>query len=118
MALLQGVKIAGSRSGGTALISIIAALVDLGQKMPLQHDDLEPFAIPIMQYFKYKHLTNDDLIEVSSMICNVAEWMDIHIPDSAEKSAGLRKLLEAKTVSWGGPVMPLQSKAIYLLGVA
>lgn len=65
--------------------------------MLLQHDGLEPFKpSPIMQYFEYKHLTNDDLIEVSSMIYNVAEWMDIHIPDSPEKSAGLRKLLEAK----------------------
>lgn len=65
--------------------------------MPLQHDDLEPFKpSPIMQYFKYKHLTNEDLVKVSSMICNVAEWMDENIVDSAEKSAGLRKLLEAK----------------------
>lgn len=65
--------------------------------MPLQHDDLEPFKpSPIMQYFKYKHLTNEDLIEVSSMICSTAIWMDENIPNSPEKSAGLRKLLEAK----------------------
>ena len=30
VALLQGVKLTGSRSGGTALVNIIAALVDLG----------------------------------------------------------------------------------------
>lgn len=65
--------------------------------MPLQHDKEEVFApSPIMQYFKYKHLTDDDLIEVSSMICGVAIWMDENIPNSPEKSAGLRKLLEAK----------------------
>lgn len=65
--------------------------------MPLQHNDEEVFSpSPIMQYFKYKHLTNDDLIKVSSMICSTAEWMDENIPNSAEKSAGLRKLLEAK----------------------
>lgn len=65
--------------------------------MPLQPDHEEPFApSPIMQYFNYKHLTNDDLIKVSRIICSTAQWMDENIPNSAEKSAGLRKLLEAK----------------------
>ena len=65
--------------------------------MPLQPDDVEPFKpSPIMQYFKYKHLTKEDLVTVSKAICDVAEWMDENIPNSAEKSAGLRKLLEAK----------------------
>ena len=64
--------------------------------MPLQPNDEKVLPSPIMQYFKYKHLTNDDLIKVSRIICSTAEWMDENIVDSAEKSAGLRKLLEAK----------------------
>ena len=65
--------------------------------MPLQHNNEEVFApSPIMQYFKYKHLTKEDLVTVSKAICDVAEWMDENIPNSPEKSAGLRKLLEAK----------------------
>ena len=65
--------------------------------MPLQHNNGEVFApSPIMQYFKYKHLTDDDLVTVSKAICDVAEWMYENTPNSPEKSAGLRKLLEAK----------------------
>lgn len=50
---------------------------------------------PILQYFKYAHLP-DKLKQVSKPICELAELMDISLPNGAEKSAGLRKLLEAK----------------------
>jgi hypothetical protein len=50
---------------------------------------------PIMQYFDYKHLP-EHLQEVSKPIGDLAVQMDETLPDSAEKSAGLRKLLEAK----------------------
>lgn len=50
---------------------------------------------PIMKYFEYKHLP-EKLGEVSSKFYDVANWIEGFIPDSAEKSAGLRKLLEAK----------------------
>jgi len=50
---------------------------------------------PIMRFFKYQHLPKD-LAEVSSAICNIAKIYDNFLPDCAEKSAGLRKLLEAK----------------------
>lgn len=49
----------------------------------------------IMQYFTYSHLPQN-LQEVSKDICELAEAMDETLPDGAEKSAGLRKLLEAK----------------------
>ena len=49
---------------------------------------------PIMQYFQYAHLPKH-LQEVSEPICELAEKMD-ELPPGAEKSAGLRKLLEAK----------------------
>ena len=50
---------------------------------------------PIMKYFKYSHLP-EHLQEVSRFIGLLAMRMDTVLPGSAEKSAGLRKLLEAK----------------------
>lgn len=49
----------------------------------------------IMKYFEYEHLPAH-LQEVSKPICDLAKQMDEQLPDGAEKSAGLRKLLEAK----------------------
>ena len=50
---------------------------------------------PIMKHFSYKHLP-DRLQKVSGPICAFAEIMDEKLPNGPEKSAGLRKLLEAK----------------------
>ncbi|MEE9651579.1 hypothetical protein [Enterobacter soli] len=50
---------------------------------------------PIMKYFAYQHLPAH-LQEVSKPIGDLAALMDESLPDGAEKSAGLRKLLEAK----------------------
>ena len=50
---------------------------------------------PIMKYFQYEHLPAH-LQEVSRPIGELAELMDETLPDGAEKSTGLRKLLEAK----------------------
>ena len=50
---------------------------------------------PIMEYFAYQHLPAH-LQEVSKPIGDLATVMDETLPDGAEKSAGLRKLLEAK----------------------
>ena len=50
---------------------------------------------PIMKYFEYAHLPIP-LQEVSKPIGDLARYMDEKLPDCAEKSAGLRKLLEAK----------------------
>lgn len=50
---------------------------------------------PIMRYFEHSHLPAE-LQAVASPISKLAEEMDGSLPDSAEKSAGLRKLLEAK----------------------
>ncbi len=50
---------------------------------------------PIMKYFAFSHLP-EKLQEVSKPIADLAETMDKSLPDGAEKSAGLRKLLEAK----------------------
>lgn len=50
---------------------------------------------PIMRHFTYGHLPAH-LREVSQPICDLAATMDERLPDGPEKSAGLRKLLEAK----------------------
>ncbi|HEY6020139.1 MAG TPA: hypothetical protein VIY48_09630 [Candidatus Paceibacterota bacterium] len=50
---------------------------------------------PIVKYFEYHHLP-EKLQKISSPLCQIAQIMDGELPDCAEKSAGLRKLLEAK----------------------
>lgn len=50
---------------------------------------------PIMRYFTHGHLPGP-LAEVSIPICELAEKMEAVLPNGPEKSAGLRKLLEAK----------------------
>ena len=50
---------------------------------------------PIMEFFKYAHLP-ESLQKVSKSIGDVAKEMESLLPAGAEKSAGLRKLLEAK----------------------
>lgn len=50
---------------------------------------------PIMEWFEYQHLP-PALQEASKPLCDLAQLMDQKLPDGPEKSAGLRKLLEAK----------------------
>lgn len=54
-----------------------------------------PRSTPIMKFFAYGHLP-PRLQEVSRPIGELAIQMDDALPDGPEKSAGLRKLLEAK----------------------
>lgn len=49
----------------------------------------------MMRWFDYSHLP-DDLQKVSQDINLLATDMDERLPECAEKTAGLRKLLEAK----------------------
>ncbi len=49
----------------------------------------------IMNFFEYTHLP-PRIKEVSKSIAEVANLMNDAIPQSEEKSVGLRKLLEAK----------------------
>ena len=50
---------------------------------------------PILRYFDYAHLP-ESLQKVSKPIGDLAQQIDADVPDGPEKSAGLRKLLEAK----------------------
>lgn len=48
-----------------------------------------------LKYFDYKHLP-EKLQEVSAPFGDLANKLERDIPDGPEKSAGMRKLLEAK----------------------
>ena len=50
---------------------------------------------PILKHFAYHHLP-PHLQDVSKPLGDLARLMESTLPDCAEKSAGLRKLLEAK----------------------
>lgn len=49
----------------------------------------------LLRYFAYRHLP-EPLRQVSSQLFLVAHSLENHLPDGPEKTAGLRKLLEAK----------------------
>lgn len=48
-----------------------------------------------IQFFEYKHLPSY-LQEVSKPFYELAHHLEYNLPDGAEKSAGMRKLLESK----------------------
>jgi hypothetical protein len=48
-----------------------------------------------IQYFEYEHLP-PNLQEISKALHGLAHLMESTLPDGPEKSAGMRKLLEAK----------------------
>lgn len=48
-----------------------------------------------IKYFEYKHLP-EKLQVVSKPVGDLAQLMEATLPDGPEKSAGMRKLLEAK----------------------
>ncbi len=50
---------------------------------------------PILKFFACSHLP-EALQAVSNPVADLAAKMDVLLPDGPEKSAGLRKLLEAK----------------------
>lgn len=50
---------------------------------------------PILRYFDYKHLPDKQQM-VSIPFWSLAHVIEDEIPNGPEKSAGLRKLLEAK----------------------
>lgn len=51
---------------------------------------------PIMKYFDNGHLKPGPLKDTSDMFKEMAVALDDRLPDSAEKSTVLRKLLESK----------------------
>lgn len=51
--------------------------------------------VPILKFFSHKHLP-PKLAEVSRPFCNLAAAIVENLPDNAERSVALRKILEAK----------------------
>ncbi len=49
-----------------------------------------------IKYFEYKHLRPGILQDTSAACAELAHAMEALLPDGPEKSAGMRKLLEAK----------------------
>ncbi len=56
---------------------------------------MHPATEALLKYFTYDHLP-ESLQGISSEVCEIAHYMATHLPDGPEKTAGLRKLLEAK----------------------
>lgn len=48
-----------------------------------------------IKFFEYEHLP-EKLQAISKPICELAKMLEETLPDGPEKSAGMRKLLEAK----------------------
>ena len=49
----------------------------------------------LIKFFKYQHLP-EKLQNISKPFCELADWVDKNLPDGAEKTVSLRKLLESK----------------------
>lgn len=77
-----------------ALRTHFSRLQHKANHQPQAHKD-QPQPSPIMQYFSYQHLPQHLQI-VSAPIGDLAKQLDETLQPGAEKSAGLRKLLEAK----------------------
>lgn len=50
---------------------------------------------PLIRYFSYEHLP-EKLSNISRHFWSLAQWIDANLPDGAEKTVALRKLLESK----------------------
>lgn len=48
-----------------------------------------------IQFFDYSHFPIE-LQKIAKPLCDLAHYMEETLPDGPEKSAGMRKLLEAK----------------------
>jgi len=55
-----------------------------------------PNQLDIMKFFSYDHLPDGPGKDTSKQICDMAKMMEDNLPHCPERSAGLRKLLEAK----------------------
>lgn len=56
---------------------------------------MHPATEHVLQFFTYEHLP-EHLRAVSAPICEMAKYLAERLPDNPEKTAALRKLLEAK----------------------
>lgn len=64
-----------------------------------------PLPYEILHLFEYSHLPDGELRELSSKFYRLAWHMAENLPHSAETSAGLRKLREAKDCAVGAMII-------------
>ncbi len=50
----------------------------------------------MMRWFAFGHLRDGKMQDVSRKFTELAEWLDENVAEGAEKTAGMRKLVEAK----------------------
>lgn len=62
---------------------------------------------PILRHFKYQHLP-ESLALIARPCSVLAQEMNRELPECAEKSAGLRKLLEAKDCFLRASLEPIE----------
>lgn len=63
-----------------------------------------------MRFFDYEHLTNERMREVSHGFHTFAHELNDKLPQSAEKTVVLRKLLEAKDAAVRCELPPVKSQ--------
>lgn len=51
---------------------------------------------PLLRWFATEHVRDEEIAEVIAQFRGTAQLVDIHIPNGAEKTTALRKLVEAK----------------------
>ena len=75
----------------------IALQIVLQERTPMAEEKISrhPGTVSLLRYFEYQHLPQH-LQTFAHPYCVLAEKMVDMLPDSAELTAGLRKLLEAK----------------------
>jgi hypothetical protein len=56
----------------------------------------EPTGEPMLQFFEYGHLKTPELKAASAPFAELAKWIVNELPRNPERTAALRKLLEAK----------------------
>lgn len=85
--VITDVTVPVTASGFTGTTPDGTSVHDVVHQTPVQH--------PILRHFEFGHLP-EHLAAVSQEFHRLAHVMHNTLPDGAEKSAGLRKLLEAK----------------------
>lgn len=77
---------------------------------PIGLSGRHPATLAMLRHFEYRHLVNGDLQAVSKLFADVAHELAHRLPDSAELSVALRKLLEGKDAAVRAAVEDLRSR--------
>lgn len=70
---------------------------------------MHPAVKEILRFFEFNHLPGT-LQPTSQRFHDLAHWIALNVPDSAEKTVALRKLLESKDAAVRGMLPPLSPR--------